>query len=126
MKTVESTQGGDPDVPFTVFENIAHGVSRKAGRFGEQFGAPPVHTRKAATEHGNPSHTVPVITEPPRIIVGKTRRRGGWLDAPICEAGDSSLPGDQKRAVTVLAQGADAARVIGNWIEVRTARLPSP
>ena len=77
MKSVESTQGGDPDVAFTIFEDITHGVSRKAVRFGEQFGAPPVHTRQTATEHGDPSHTVPVIAELPRKIVGKTRRRGG-------------------------------------------------
>ena len=127
MKTVQSTQGGDPKVPFTVFENIAHRVSRKAGRFGEQFGAPLMHTRKAATEHGDPSYTVPVIAEPPHIIVGKTRRRGGWLDASIREArNSSSLRGDQKRAVIVLAQRADAARVIGNRIEMRTVGHPSP
>src|SRR5271169_4521600 len=48
------------------------------------------------------------------------------LDLPINESSDSASHCDQNRAVIILSKVRKGARLIGEWIELRRARLPSP
>src|SRR5580698_2495854 len=104
-KTIEPAQGGDPDIPFAIFEERGDKIAGESISLRKYVGASVVQMHDASSRGSNPDASI-VVSE--NFCPSDVARRGGvrilLFSFPACELSEHSRQRNQKGSISGLGQ----------------------